>query len=318
MKIKNFIAADIAQAMNRIRDELGPDAVIISSQTLPGGEIQLSAALDDDYDLRFDENDEAEIIETAPRFNDSLLREALEYHGTLEIVRDRILAKVRQISAERNLFESRRLLEYCFQDMFRYASPADTETPVKMFMGTPGSGKSTAIAKTATQAKINGISCCILSTDNVRAGANQQLKAFADILETDFLFCKGERSLYETVNKAKTKYPLVLIDTPGINPFLPEDVKKLTALSESVKCERILTLDAGKNTCEAVEIADIFSEIGAGYLMPTRLDLTRRFGAVLSVASCCELSFCYASVSSHIAKGLAPVNAASLAHLIFG
>lgn len=61
-------------------------------------------------------------------------------------------------------------------------------------MGTPGSGKSTAIAKAATQARLKGIKCVIVSTDNVRAGANQQLKAFAEILDVEFSFSKTPNS----------------------------------------------------------------------------------------------------------------------------
>ena len=61
---------------------------------------------------------------------------------------------------------------------------------------------------------------------------------------------------------------------------------------------------------------DIFAEIGARFLLPTRLDLTRRIGALLSVAACCEFGFCSASVSSSIAKGLSPVDGEALAKLV--
>ena len=155
-----------------------------------------------------------------------------------------------------------------------------------------------------------------MSTDNVRAGANSQLQAFADILGTDFCFVKTPRGLYDTVEEARQKYALVLIDTPGINPFLPEEVEKVSLLAEAVRADMILTMDAGKNTFEAVEIADIFAEIGARFLLPTRLDLTRRIGALLSVAACCEFGFCSASVSSSIAKGLSPVDGEALAKLV--
>ena len=87
-------------------------------------------------------------------------------------------------------------------------------------------------------------------------------------------------------------------------------------MTEAVRADMILTMDAGKNTFEAVEIADIFAGIGARFLLPTRLDLTRRIGALLSVAACCEFGFCSASVSSSIAKGLSPVDGEALAKLV--
>ena len=119
-----------------------------------------------------------------------------------------------------------------------------------------------------------------------------------------------------TVKEIENKYELILIDTPGINPFVPEDVGKVSAFVEAVSADAILTMASGLNTYEAIEIAEVFTELGARYLMPTRMDLTRRIGALLSVASCCELGFCSAGVSASIAKGLAEITPRSLARLI--
>ena len=90
----------------------------------------------------------------------------------------------------------------------------------------------------------------------------------------------------------------------------------LRSLAEVVKCEMVMTVDAGKNSFEAVEIAEIFNQFGIKYLLPTRLDLTRRIGSLISIAGCCRIGFCAASVSSGIAQGLASVNHKSLAKLI--
>lgn len=314
MKLKNFIAPSMPEAMEQVKQELGSDAVIISASD-QNGSFCITAAVEED-EILFDIEDKVEVISRKNCFNDGIIREALDYHGTLDIVRDRILASVRKINVEEEVCDDRILLEKCLNKLYRYSDILSRDNPLKMFMGVPGSGKSTAIAKVATQAKLKGIKCCIISTDNVRAGANTQLEAFAKILETDFYFCKGERALYDLVQKVKAVYPLILIDTPGINPFLKNEVDRLSALAEVVKSEMILTMDAGKNTYESVEIADIFAELGAVSLLPTRLDLTRRIGSLLSVANCCELKFCAAGVSSKIAQGLADIDAKSLAKLI--
>ena len=47
MKIKRFFAPDIRQAIRRVRETLGPDAVILSNKTVEGG-IELVAAIDYD------------------------------------------------------------------------------------------------------------------------------------------------------------------------------------------------------------------------------------------------------------------------------
>ena len=37
MKVKRYFAPDMRQAMRRVRDEIGPDAVIVSNHRVAGG-----------------------------------------------------------------------------------------------------------------------------------------------------------------------------------------------------------------------------------------------------------------------------------------
>ncbi len=48
MQIRRFRAPDMRQAIRKVRDAVGPDAVILSNQRLPSGEIEIVAALDYD------------------------------------------------------------------------------------------------------------------------------------------------------------------------------------------------------------------------------------------------------------------------------
>lgn len=316
MKVKNIIASNMTEAFTKIRTELGEDAVILSSENMPDGKISVTAAIEEDFELNFDDKEELNIVQHSPTWNERYLRECLEYHGVVQNIGEKIMATARQISLEQKLSDDKKILTKTLDKLFRYTDILDLSQPIKLYMGTPGSGKSTAIAKTATQAKFNHIPTCIISTDNVRAGANKQLEAFAKILELDFYFCKDRPTLEQTVKQARQKYQLILIDTPGINPFMDEEVKRVYNYAKAVSGCGILTLDTGRNTMEAVEIADIFSKLGADCLLPTRMDLTRRIGAMLSVAGCCGFYFCAASVSASIANGLAPIDSAALAKLI--
>lgn len=314
MKIKNFIAPDISTAMDMVRQELGLDAVIISNES-KNGEVYITAAVEEAQEISFSDTEEEEELQISS-YGETPIRESLAYHGVLDIISGRILAKCRKIASERGLQNPKEVLERCFSEMYRFQDILSRKNPIKIFMGTPGSGKSTAIAKTAAQAKFKGERVCIISTDNVRAGANRQLQAFAQILETDFLFCKGERSLYETARKALSTYPYVLVDTPGINPFVKAQVEKISPITEALKADCILTMDAGRNAYDAAEAAEVFYGLGARFIMPTRMDLTRRIGAILTVADCCDMSFCGASVSDSIATGLAAIDNKSLAGLV--
>lgn len=305
----------MTDAMAQVRAELGADAVILSSQNAEGG-VMITAAVDETVDFDFTPADEIMELDTKAFFDDTILRQALEYHTVIEPAAGRLLALCREAGREQKLVDDRKTLAAGLGRMYKFRPMFAGGSKFKMFMGTPGSGKSTAIAKLATRAKLKGEKTAIVSTDNTKAGANQQLKAFADILEVDFHFFKDPKALFRFSSEAGEKYRLILIDTPGINPFAEAEVEKVAPFAETVKSDKILTMDAGRNVMEAVEGAEIFKQLGADCLLPTRLDLTRRIGAVLSVASCCDLTLGAAGVNSSIASGLAEVDPLSLARLI--
>ena len=78
----------------------------------------------------------------------------------------------------------------------------------------------------------------------------------------------------------------------------------------------MLVLAAGGDVLESAECAVAFSEAGAGRLIATKLDISRRLGGVLSAADAGRLALAAAGVSPNIGDGLAPINPVSLARLI--
>jgi len=315
MKVKNFIAANMNEAISMVRRELGSEAVILSNQTV-NGKVYLTAALDETVDFDFMPDETLKSVNVQNFFDDRRLREALEYHGVTDDMTQKILAASRQAARERGLSEETEVLAAGLDRLYKFDSLLGSPQKIKMFMGTPGSGKSTAIAKMATQAKFKKMKTAIVSTDNVRAGANNQLQAFAQILEVDFLFEKEAKDLFKISRELIAAYDIVLIDTPGINPFVTKETDKVLPFADCLKGDKFLVMDAGRNVPEAIETAEIFKDMGAAYLLPTRLDMTRRLGAVLSAAGTCRLAFCAAGVNASIANGLAAVGSAALARLI--
>ena len=109
---------------------------------------------------------------------------------------------------------------------------------------------------------------------------------------------------------------MLLIDTPGINPYIEKDIDRIDELLESIKADKILVSDAGRNTLEAVETAEIFCRLGCEWILPTHFDMTRRIGSILSSAYYNHLNFCAGSVSANMAKGLADITPVALAGLL--
>lgn len=323
MKLKTFIAPNIKEAMDMIRAELGEDAIIIANQNTGNGrEVKITAALENQFNDFIEKDNVAEIInaKTLNRFNESKIRESLDYHSVTNITKEKIISVCHKLHRERKITGTLELVSKALDEVFSFSpilqKMENKNYMTKMIMGTPGAGKSTAIAKIATQAKINGHTVSVISTDNKKAGANNQLEAFTKILDIDLIITKSPEELNFTQHNIKNDYDIILIDTPGINPFKNAEVNMLNSYAQSVKCENILVMEAGRNTDEAMEIAEIFADIGVSKILATRLDLTRRIGSILSMADCCNLQFSNASIGQSIAKGLCNVDGKSLAKLI--
>lgn len=315
MKIKHFIAPNMTEAMSLIRAEMGKDAIIVSTENTVEG-VKVTAALESLQEVDFDKNDKVEVSPSLLKYDDLRLRESLNYHNVLPEVAKEILAVARQINSQTGQSDTQKLLAETFKKIYAFSPLFSQENRNKIFMGMPGCGKSTVIAKAATKAKLKKIKTAIISSDNIRAGANSQLRAFAEILETNFYFCKTARELFECVQEKQNNYELLLIDTPGINPYVDAEVNMLEELTDSLKADRILVTDAGRDTFEAVESTVAFCKLGANIILPTHLDMTRRIGSILSNAYCNQLRFCAGSVSSDIARGLADITAKNLARLL--
>ena len=315
MRLKTYTAANMNEAFALVKQELGADAIIVNTDNTEDGGVRITAA-EEEKDFSFSEKEEVFPEPRRRDFDDSRIRESLKYHGVIKQTREKILANIRQEYYDSGEKDDKVLLERCLNKMFGYYKMLERKHPFKLFMGITGSGKSTAIAKVATQAKFKKISCCIVSTDNIRAGANNQLQAFAEILETPFSCAKDAQSLYEKAASSAERYELVLVDTPGINPFEEKEVSLISPLVRALKADVIMTMDAGRNSYDSVEIAEIFSKLGARYLLPTRMDLTRRIGGIISVAESTGMALGAAGVSSSIVQGIAKIDAKSLARLL--
>ena len=306
MRVKQFVASDMTDIMLQIKDFFGSEAVIISNEK-KNGKFFVTAALEERSYAK-------EIKEEF--FDASNIKECISYHEITSSLGGKILSLIYNISTENNIYDERRLLTCVLEKIFIFNDILDLKNKCKLFMGTPGSGKSTTIAKIAALAKVNKLNPLIISTDNVRAGANKQLQAFASILEVPFHFAESERRLYDLYKNLSEHSDIVLVDTPGINPFKTEEIERIRGLCEVIKSDVYATLDAGKNLKDAIEISGIFKSIGADNIIPTKLDLTRRIGSVLISAFENNMCFSSASVSPSIANGLTPITSDMLASLI--
>ncbi len=311
MRLKSYNAATMAEAMRMVREELGDDAIIVSTQRASDGQgVRITAALEDPSDD--DDIDRALTGRNTTPFAEKV-REALAYHGTPQ----RLIEKMVQAAMTVEVGSPTMACATALEDHFDFAPLPERKAPRPfMLVGPPGTGKTITCAKLAARARLAGRPVGVITADTIRAGAVEQLAAFTGILEIELKQVRGADGLGNAVAEMMGKYDLVFIDSPGLNPFSQHDMDFLKTLVNAADVEPILVLAAGGDAAEAADIGEAFGTSGATRLLATRLDMTRRLGAILSAADAGQLMFSEVSLNPHVATGLCAVNPVSMARLI--
>lgn len=155
MRIKLFHAANMAEAMRRVRSELGEEALILGNRRVANG-VEITAALEPASEAPPAVTALRPVLPPDPeadRLNYLIQRAALLQYGALPWSR-----------------------------------------PI-MLVGTPGAGKTLTAAKLAARLVQQGETPLVITTDSERAGATEQLAAFTRILALDLVVAENPVAL---------------------------------------------------------------------------------------------------------------------------
>ena len=302
MRLKLFRAASMAEAMAQLRTALGPDAVILDSRRVPGGGVEVTAALGrsaepPEWATPWAAEDPAE-----PRL---ILPEPARQPAALPG-----LARHNLPPALAARLQPGRLAE-CLRASLRFAPLPDGLARPVLLAGPPGAGKTLSCAKLATRGVLAGASPLVVTTDGARAGAAEQLAAFTRLLGLTLAVAPEAAVLARAMARRQPGQP-TLVDTAGCDPFNAAQAARLRALAQAADAEILVVLPAGLDREEAAELGAAFVALGARHLLPTRLDGARRLGGILAAAAA-GLALAEAGTGPGVADGLTPIDADWLA-----
>lgn len=186
------------------------------------------------------------------------------------------------------------VLSHIYQKMVLKFGKVERITPAKkkgpkvvFFLGPTGVGKTTTLAKIASQFSVSGSKKIALFTaDTYRISATDQLKTYANILGVPFHIIYSADEM-RTYLESYREYDYVLIDTAGHSPNNEERRKDMNefihAFGEEVETEVYLVLSATTKYRDLMNIADIYTEITDYKIIFTKLDETTVYGNLLNL-----------------------------------
>ena len=157
----------------------------------------------------------------------------------------------------------------------------------EIFIGPTGVGKTTTIAKLASELSVTQKKkVALLTVDTYRIAAAEQLRTYASILEIPFRVIYSVEEMRQAAEDFKD-FDYIMVDTAGHsqhNEELKTDIEAfIRTLEDCMDCENFLVLSATTKYRDLIEIADSYSEVVAYKLIFTKMDETGAKGNLYNV-----------------------------------
>jgi flagellar biosynthesis protein FlhF len=188
---------------------------------------------------------------------------------------------------------------------------------IMAIVGPTGVGKTTTIAKLAAMHALNrGASVAMITTDNFRVGAIEQLKTYAKIMDIPLEVAATSQELAKTLARHADK-DLILIDTAGRSP---KDAERLAELKGYLEChpgiETYLCMSATTRARELDEIIATFGVLPITRFLFTKLDESESYGCIVNTHLKHKLPLSYFTTGQKVPEDIEVASARKLAALV--
>lgn len=183
-------------------------------------------------------------------------------------------------------------------------TPAKKGPKVVVFMGPTGVGKTTTIAKIASNFCISEQKkIALLTADTYRIAAAEQLRTYANILEVPFRVIYTEEEAKDAV-ESFADFDYIFVDTAGHshqNAELLDSMKKLLdAISLVADCQTFLVLSATTKYKDLQKIATSYKAVSNYRLIFTKLDETTTYGNLLNLRLFADAAISYVTYGQNV------------------
>jgi flagellar biosynthesis protein FlhF len=321
MHLKRYRRETVKEALRAVREDLGPNALILSTRMVAAmgvrgwfgaRVVEVTAAAE-----RPTMSESRHVNEPVASKGDRSIDEVvarLQAIG-LDPVLARDVAKALPINRRRGatLETIRETLELQLAPL---AADDDEFAPIEVFVGPPGVGKTTTIAKIAAQERArHGERLGLLSADGFRVGAIEQLRLYADILGTPLKVARTPGELESALRGSKRP---MLLDTAGRSASDEVSREMLRVLAGRKDVRTHLVLAANTPTSVVRRTLDRFEDARPSRLVITKLDEAESIAPIVSLMRDRNLPISYLGTGQAVPEDLERATAPTLAAWVAG
>jgi flagellar biosynthesis protein FlhF len=177
---------------------------------------------------------------------------------------------------------------------------------VAALVGATGVGKTTNLAKIAAHYAVRERArVALITTDTYRVAAPDQLRVYANIIGLPLHIANDARDYTAALRKV-SGHDLVLVDTAGGSQYNTEQIDELRGVFQAAPPDEVILVVAANAQLEEQQtVLANFARLAPTSLMISKIDETRRYGTVLSVAAEAGLPLGYFSTGQSVPDDIA-------------
>lgn len=320
MLARTYRARRFEDAIAQVRRDLGPDAVIFSSQRCPLPD----APHEEEVEVRalpatLARRGEDTSLEGGDELSRKLAKMGVPASAALLLSRALAersgegLASLRRARAQLKSVLEREML-------FGSLASAHRGPRVVVMVGPTGAGKTTTLAKLAARsALLERRRTLLVSLDNYRIGGAEQLERYADLIGVPMEMLAEDRKL-DSVLRRHPGAEVIYVDTEGRSP---RDQDALHAMAERIHgageaVEVHLCVPVGLAESEVQSLIERHLVLRPSKLIATKLDEAVYHGSIVAAQIFAGLPYSYFTLGQRVPEDIEYATAERLAALLCG
>lgn len=295
---------------------------ILESAKKPDG-TTMDTLLKEIKDLKESLGSKVRVAEQAEHAGLKMIQEILELNEFTPQYIQEILARARKELSVEELEQEQglqqRVVEWIGESIAIHRPLQQKPPRVFVLVGPTGVGKTTTIAKLAAMHRLGmgeltqGREVRILTIDNYRIGARQQIEIYGEIMEIPVNAVETSADLRKYLELYQDS-DIIFIDTIGKSPKDYETLGKMKALLAATGTEANvhLAMSATTKASDMAEILQQFEPFGYESVIVTKMDETSRVGSIISALSQKRKSLSYITTGQNVPHDIGPASALKL------